>query len=111
VPAPAGTVRFKRFLADLLRTATKPNGGGEMDINDGWRAKLGVVTQRPGARLMLRMNRLVSPIQVLVIHYLKSYYDNWANSTAMHNECVERRKATTVATTKVFHHVDIRGLS
>jgi hypothetical protein len=83
VAAPAGTIRSEQALKELLLQVAKINQGWgvETTMANGWRAKLGVVAQRPQARLVLRMDRLKSPIQVITIHYVKSYGDKWANST------------------------------
>lgn len=68
------------------------------DIKNGWQNKLGVVAQKPGARLVLRLPNITTPIKVVTLHYLKSYGDKWRNSTANFTLTIHRRDEVGAAT-------------
>jgi hypothetical protein len=48
----------------------------------GWQNKIGLVASKVGASIVFTIPRIVNPIRVFTIHYMKSYGEKWAGSAA-----------------------------
>jgi len=104
VATPAGTARHANELNKYLLPFTTNNTGwtGENDIRNGWQNKLGLTTHTHGAVLELTLPHVTNRVRILTLHYLRSYGEKWANSTAqfdltiLKNETIQHTRSFRV---------------
>lgn len=111
VATPAGTARNAGELNNYLKPFIVQNSGGwsgENDMRNGWQNKLGLVTHRPGAVLHLRLPNVANRVRIITLHYLRSYGETWANSTARFDVII-RNSTAADALVKHQHSFHAQG--
>lgn len=97
VATPAGTTRQQEALDDYLRRFLSGNSGGWYSLNDfrdGSQNKLGFVAKTRFASAKLLIPRIENRIQILTLHYLKSYGTRWQDSMARFDLRILRNNST-----------------
>jgi hypothetical protein len=84
VAAPMGTVRNAGALNGYMKQFIVTNDGwnGEQDMRNGWQNKLGFQANKPGASILLRIDKTPNRLKTITLHTLKSYGEKWAESKA-----------------------------
>lgn len=111
VATPAGTARNAGELNNYLKPFIVQNSGGwsgENNMRNGWQNKLGLVTHRPGAVLHLRLPNVANRVRIITLHYLRSYGETWANSTARFDVTIRNSTAAN-ALVKHEHSFQAQG--
>jgi hypothetical protein len=70
------------LLTPLARSYYAPIREVVNDMRFGWQNKIGLVASKVGASIVFTIPRIVNPIRVFTIHYMKSYGEKWAGSAA-----------------------------
>lgn len=60
-------------------------------MKDGWSRKLGYVATKAGALVTFEMKDIQRDVRYVMLDYLKSYGDKWANSQARFTTSVMRK--------------------
>jgi hypothetical protein len=98
VAGPGGThwdtSHFRSFILPYLKS--KYAWRVQVDYKDGFSNSLGLVAVKPNANVMLRVAKLTSSVQVITLHYLKSYGEKWINSMVLFQLYIQRRQREVV---------------
>ena len=93
IAGPEGYTSSKGKLEGYLRSFRTQVDGFECqdDMKDGWSRKLGYVATKTGASVTFEMKDIQRDVRYIMLDYLKSYGDKWANSQARFTASVMRK--------------------
>lgn len=93
IAGPEGYTSSKGKLEGYLRPFRTQVNGFECqdDMKDGWSRKLGYVATKAGASVTFEVKDVQRDVRYIMLDYLKSYGDKWANSQARFTASVMRK--------------------